>query len=83
MDTGTAIKGDDVIGDLIRDNMNLIPFAIDPFGRLGPLARTFLFGTLPQTSITFPPSRPNAIEMHRRITSTPSPKGILPHADHT
>jgi hypothetical protein len=37
-DTGTAIKGDNVIADLIRDNMNLIPFAIDPFRRLGPLA---------------------------------------------
>ena len=82
-DTGAAIKGDAVIGDLLRDNMTLIPFAIDPFGRLGPLARTFLFGTSPQTSLTIPPSRPNAIEMHRRITSAPSPKGILPHADHT
>jgi hypothetical protein len=63
--------------------MTLLPFAIDPFGRLGPIARTFLFGTTPHTPLSLPPSRPNAIEMHRRITSFPSPTGILPHADHS
>jgi hypothetical protein len=36
-----------------------------------------------QTALTSPPSRPNAMEMHRRITSAPSPTGIHPHADHT
>jgi hypothetical protein len=44
--------------------MTLIPFAIDPLGRLGPLARKFLFGTSPHTPLTFPASRPNAMEMH-------------------
>ena len=62
--------------------MTLLPFAIDPFGRLGPLARAFLFGTAPTHALTFPPSRPHAFEMHRRVTSFPSPIGIFPHADH-
>ena len=81
--TGTQIKGDAIIGDLLQRNMTLLPFAIDPFGRLGPLARGFLFGTSPAKALTFPPSRPHASEMHRRITSFPSPIGIFPHADHT
>jgi hypothetical protein len=80
-DTGLTIRGDDVIGDILHRNMTLLPFAIDPFGRLGPLARTFLFGTPPRSPPSFPPSRPNATEMLRRITSAPGPTGILPHAD--
>ncbi len=82
-DSGQKIQGDDVIGDILLAGMMLLPFAIDPFGRLGPLARTFLYGTSPLKPITFPASRPNASEMHQRITSFPSPNGILPHADHT
>ena len=82
-DSGQQIKGDDVIGDIMQAGMTLLPFAIDPFGRIGPLARTFLFGTSPLTPLTFPASRPNAMEMHRRITTFPSPIGILPHADST
>ena len=80
-DTGARIDGDAIIGDLLGRNMTLIPFAIDPFGRIGPLARTFLFGTTPAHKLSFPASRPHAAEMHRRITSFPSPVGILPHAD--
>ncbi len=81
--TGTQIKGDAIIGDLLQRNMTLLPFAINPFGRLGPLAHGFLFGTSPTQALTFPPSRSHASEMHRRITSFPSPIGIFPHADHT
>ena len=80
-DSGARIDGDNIIGDLLGKNMTLIPFAIDPFGRLGPLARTFLFGTTPARKLSFPASRPHASEMHRRVTSFPSPIGILPHAD--
>ena len=56
---GTQIRSDDIIGDLLRQNMTLLLFAIDPFpfGRLGSLARTFLFGTsahTPQTASLTP-----------------------------
>ena len=46
---------------------------------IGPLARTFLF--TPAHKLSFPASRPHAEAMHRRVTSFPSPVGILPHAD--
>jgi hypothetical protein len=79
-DTGARINGDDVIGDLLEKQMTLIPFAIDPFGCIGPLARTFLFGMKPAQQLFFPASRPQASEMHRWITSFTSPVGFLPHA---
>jgi hypothetical protein len=80
-DTGARIDGYDFIGDLLAKHMTLIPFAIGPFGRLGPLVRTFLSGTTPTQQLSFPASRPHASEMHRWITSFPSLVWILPQAD--
>ena len=80
--TGAPIPGDDVIGDILEQNMVLLPFAIDPFGRFGPILRHFLFNTAPHQHITFHPSRPNATKMYRRIMTLPCPKGVLPLADH-
>jgi hypothetical protein len=79
-DIGARING--IIGDLLLCNTTILPFAIDPFGCIGLLARMFLFGTMP-AELSFPASRPNASEMHCHITSFPSLTGILPHADHT
>jgi hypothetical protein len=53
--TGTPIHGNDIIGDLLRNNMTLLTFAIDPFGRLGLIARSFLFWDI-TTHATFPTS---------------------------
>ncbi len=79
--TGTTIPGDVIIGDILHNNMTLIPFAIDPFSRLGPILRHFLFGTRPTVPLSFPPSRPHATEMYKCITTFPSPTGILQLAD--
>lgn len=80
--TGTITIGDTVIGDLHNRNMVLIPMAIDPHGRFGPLLQTFLFDGDPTTPLSFTPSKPNATLMYSRITTFPSPKGILKIADH-
>jgi hypothetical protein len=79
--TFARIDGDDVIGDLLAKHMTPIPFAIDPFGfgRIKPLTRTFLFRTTPAQQLSFPASCPHTSEMHHRVTSFPSPVGILPH----
>ncbi len=79
--TGTTIPGDTIIGDILHNNTTLIPFAIDPFGRLGPILHHFLFGTRPTVPLSFPPSQPHATEMCTRITTFPSPTGILQLAD--
>jgi hypothetical protein len=80
--TGTMTIGDTVIGDLHTRNMLLIPLALDPHGRFGPLLQTFLFDTNPTTPISFAPTKPNATLMYSKITTFPSPKGILKIADH-
>jgi hypothetical protein len=64
-------------GDLLDRNMILIPIAIDPFGRFGPILQTFLCDTQPTNPITFTPTKPNATSMYHKITHFPSPKGIL------
>ena len=61
--------------------MALLLFAIDPFGRFGPILRHFLLDHRPLSHLTFPPSRPNATAMYSRIMTFPCPKGILPLAD--
>jgi hypothetical protein len=39
------IHGDEVIGELYRKNMVLIPFTIDPWARFGPMLQSFLTTT--------------------------------------
>ncbi len=45
--TSIVTSGDTLIGNLLDQNMLLIPFAIDPLGRFGPLLHNFLFGHHP------------------------------------
>ncbi len=73
---------DTLIGDLLHRNMLLIPFAIDPLGRFGPLLQHFLFGHHPAPLLRFPPSRPNATQMYTKLLQYSSPKGILRLANH-
>jgi hypothetical protein len=62
----TSTTGDTVIGDLLDRNMILIPIAIDPFGRSGPILQTFLYDTQPTNPITFTPTKPNATSMYHK-----------------
>ncbi len=80
--TGTTTTGDTFIGDLLDRNMILIPIAIDPFGRFGPILQTFLYDTQPTNPITFTPTKPNTTTMYHKITHFPSPKDTLKLADH-
>ncbi len=80
--TGISIIGDKVIGNILAKNMILIPLAIDPFGRFGPLFQHFLFNTPPTTPITFTNAKPNTTLMYSKIMQFPSPKGVLTLADH-
>jgi hypothetical protein len=45
--TSIITQGNTLIGDLLHQNMLLIPFVIDPLGRFGPLLQHFLFGSHP------------------------------------
>ncbi len=81
-DSSSTIQGDAVIGDILKQNMILIPFAIDPHGRWGPIFDNFLFNSKCSSNYTFPESRPNAKLMFCRATTQPCPLGILKTADH-
>jgi hypothetical protein len=80
--TSIITRGDTLISNLLNRNMLLIPFAIDPLGRFGPLLQKFLFGHHPAPLPWFPPSRPNANQMYTQLLQYPSPKGILLLANH-
>ena len=80
--TNVVTTGNDLLGDLLTREMLLLPFAIDPFGRFGPLLEHFLFGSHNSPAISFPASKPNATKMYSRLLQYPSPKGVLLLAEH-
>ena len=72
-----ANGGEDIIQELLNKQMILLPMAIDPHGRWGPITNTFLNGNDHRTNYTFQQNRQHAAAMLRRATSSPSPIGIL------
>jgi hypothetical protein len=67
------IDGDVVIGELIKANMVLLPFAIDPHSRWGPILQHFLSLTKPWTTTFL-----NINQMHEIcLQSSQCPIGIL------
>lgn len=80
-DNTTTIKGDEVIGDLLNQNMILLPFIIDPHGWWGPILQNFLYHAETTLEYQFYASRPNAKIMFHRATTNRCPLGILKTAD--
>ena len=80
-----TLTGEQIIGELYSDNMQLLPFAISPLGLFGPTINYFLYGTPPpsdyKTLHNIDKSNfPNASNMaHQAFTRTPS--NILERAD--
>ena len=76
--TTTLLTGDEIIGDLLRSGRVLIPLAISPYGRWGPMFHHFLFGRMYTTGHTFRrATRPNATAMYTRATTYPAPSNIV------
>ena len=70
------------MGDLLTANTILLAFALDPFGRWGPIMQNFLTtSTTPIQQKPFRANRPNANTMYHRATSHPAPTAILHAAD--
>jgi hypothetical protein len=82
--TSIITHGDTLIGDLLHQNMLLIPFVKVSLGRFSPLLQIFSSVTTqhPAPQLRFPPSRPNATQMYTQLLQYPSPKGILLLANH-
>ena len=69
--------GDNVISELVNKNVVMIPFTVDPHGRRGPLAESFLFGLAPRKELKLMRERPNARMMHRMATQHPCPTNVV------
>ncbi len=78
------IHGDEVIGELYRKNMVLVPFTIDPWARFGPVLQSFLTTTHHTRQKPWRAShtnnkyhQPNANLMYECASQPPCPLGIL------
>lgn len=47
-ETNTTVKGEDILGEMLKNMNMIIPMAIDGHGSMGPLMMIFLFGTCPK-----------------------------------
>ena len=81
-DQAEEVDGEQVIGELMERGMVLIPFAVDPHGRWGPMMHNFLFRHVPRAPIRFGRDKPRAAAMHDRATSWSCPAGIAADAKH-
>jgi len=76
-----GITGKQTIGELLTANMLLIPVALDPHARWGPITQNFLNLTTEDLQYTFRSNKPNAATMFSKITTHPCPIVILKTAD--
>jgi hypothetical protein len=80
--TSTFVNGEMVIRALNESNTLLIPFIVDPFGGLGPIANCFLFGLRPKPA-------PDPLHFHsttsqeayKNTMSPAAPTGLSHRAD--
>ena len=78
---GVTLTGDEIIGEITKDNMALIPIAISPHGRIGSLFERFIYGTDAIRQPPFPPDRKQASAADRVARSPKVPRAILQRAD--
>ena len=74
---GDRSEGDAIIGELLSEGHVLVPFAVDGYSGLGPMARRFLFGDRPRRALTFRQDRPNATRMYARASAPPAPHAVV------
>ena len=76
----TSLTGEEIIHELLDSGQVLLPLAISPYGRWGPMFHKFLFGKLYTADHGFPKSRPSAERMYHRGMSHPSPTNLVQSA---
>ena len=78
--THTSWTGDEIIGEMLKARIGLLPYAISPHGRPGPMAQRWLYGGWSAPAYKFPETRPNAKLMYNTVMSPAAPIGIIPLA---
>ncbi len=82
MNNQHAISGESVIKDILDANTILLPFAINPHGRWGPITQFFLNTPMtPSNALHLPTTRPHANTMYHWATTFPAPSNILHSAN--
>jgi len=79
----TCVMGENIIRALNETNVVFIPFTVDPFGGIGPVAQKFLYGTRPDPApdpLDFPTSATAALA-YKNAMSKSAPTAILSLAD--
>lgn len=79
----SSLSGEEIIQYLLDAFEVLIPVAISPHGRWGPMFHYFLFGTMAEEHYKFPATRHAAARMYARAMSHPCPAGVIPLATAT
>ena len=77
--TMITMTGDQIMGDIIRNNMALLPIAISPHGKFGSIFNRFLYGNDPLPLPDFAEGRVNAEAAARiaRYMATCTPRHII------
>ena len=84
-DAANSTSGEEIIGELIQKGIILMPWAIDPHGKWGPVLENFLFNCEPRQHPLFEPTQssplrrntPNAKLMYQLSMNPPSPVGVV------
>jgi hypothetical protein len=76
--TSTFVNGKMVVRALNESNTLLIPFIVDPFGSLSPIANCFLFGLHPDPA---PDQSATSQEAYNNTMSLAAPTGLSHRAD--
>jgi hypothetical protein len=75
--TNAYVHSEQVMRELVDKETALIPMAIDPLGRWGPLMRGFLYQEYPRHPMTFHADKVQAKRMYERILQYPCPRGVV------
>ena len=76
-ETMISYTGDEIIGEILKENMALIPIAISPHGHTSGLWNRHMYGTSPMPCPDFDAKRINAPAAYKLACSPKVPWGIL------
>jgi hypothetical protein len=75
-----TLTGEEIMAALLRAGTALLPVAIGPYGRMGPMFLHFLFGTWAGPHYKFNRRRPMAQKMYNQVMLHLATSGIIPLA---
>lgn len=80
-DTGVTLSGDEIIGEILRHDMALVPITVTEFGMFGSLFNRFLFGTDALPNPPFDEKVSQADAASKLARSKKVPRGVLVRAN--